>query len=174
VGCSIDRRRVRLRQALLGLLVVEIVGACAASHEAPDHATPRAASEATAAEPAAALIGQPWRLVQIMSMDDSVYRPSSPSAYVLEFDADRTIHVRADCNRGRGEWTLKPPSGLEIGALAMTRMHCGPESLHDRFLTDLDYVRSFVLRDGHLFLATMADGAILELEPMDDAPEPAR
>jgi hypothetical protein len=26
-------------------------------------------------------------------------------------------------------------------------------------------VRSYVLRDGHLFLATMADGAILEFRP---------
>jgi hypothetical protein len=48
----------------------------------------------------------------------------------------------------------------------MTRGTCPPGSLYDRFISDLDYVRSFVLEDGHLFLATMADGAILEFEPM--------
>jgi len=43
---------------------------------------------------------------------------------------------------------------------------CPPESLHDRFLSDLGYVRSFVMDGGHLFLATLADGAILEFEPV--------
>jgi para-nitrobenzyl esterase len=48
----------------------------------------------------------------------------------------------------------------------MTRAMCPPGSLYDRFISDLGYVRSFVLKDGHLFLATRTDGAILEFEPM--------
>jgi para-nitrobenzyl esterase len=43
---------------------------------------------------------------------------------------------------------------------------CPPGSLHDRFIGDLGYVRSYVLKDGHLFLATMADGSILQFEPV--------
>jgi hypothetical protein len=29
-------------------------------------------------------------------------------------------------------------------------------------------VRSYVMKDGHLFLATMADGSIIEFEPVSD------
>ena len=38
-----------------------------------------------------------------------------------------------------------------------------PWSIHDRFISDLYYARSFTLNEGLLYLATMADGSILEL-----------
>ena len=41
---------------------------------------------------------------------------------------------------------------------------CPPESLHDRIVRDWEYVRSYVIQDGHLFLALMADGGIYEYE----------
>lgn len=74
--------------------------------------------------------------------------------------------VRADCNRGQGAWSFAEPSQLQFGPLATTRVLCPPGSLYDRFVGDLGYVRSFVMKDGHLFLATLADGAILEFEPI--------
>jgi hypothetical protein len=43
---------------------------------------------------------------------------------------------------------------------------CPPESLSERYLAQFEWVRSYVMRDGHLFLATMADGAIIEFEPL--------
>ena len=102
-------------------------------------------------------------------MDDQTYVPDNPAAYLLTFRSDGTLDVRADCNRGHGTWTHQAPSGLELGPIAATRMACPPGSLHDRFLRDLGYVRSFVLRDGLLYLATMADGAILELAPIEES-----
>ncbi len=47
----------------------------------------------------------------------------------------------------------------------MTRAQCPPGSLHDRFVRDLGFIRSYTFRDGHLFLALMADGGIYEFEP---------
>jgi len=99
-------------------------------------------------------------------MDDQVFTPDEPGRYTLRFEPDGGLKLRADCNRGKGRWTLTDPSGLRLEALATTRAMCPPESLHDRFLSDLGYVRSFVMDGGHLFLATLADGAILEFEPM--------
>ena len=49
---------------------------------------------------------------------------------------------------------------------AVTRAMCPPGSLHDRVVKDMEYVRSYVMKDGHLFLSLMADGGIYELEPM--------
>jgi para-nitrobenzyl esterase len=42
---------------------------------------------------------------------------------------------------------------------------CPPGSLHDQIVREWGYIRSYVLEDGHLFLALMADGGIYELEP---------
>lgn len=43
---------------------------------------------------------------------------------------------------------------------------CPPDSLHDRMVKDWEFVRSYTLKDGHLFLALMADGGIYEFEPI--------
>jgi hypothetical protein len=55
---------------------------------------------------------------------------------------------------------------LTFGAIAATRARCQPESLSQNYLAQFDWVRSYVMRGGHLFLATMADGSIIEFEPL--------
>lgn len=111
------------------------------------------------------LAGTSWRLVNIASMDDSVYVPDEPSKYTLEFRADGAAAILADCNRGTGSWTSEAASQLQFGPLATTRALCQPASLSERYLAQFEWVRSYVLKDGRLFLATMADGAIIEFEP---------
>ncbi len=110
--------------------------------------------------------GTSWQLVQIQSMDDKTSRPDDRAKYTMAFSADGRVVMRIDCNRGSGTWKSVGPSQLEFGPLAMTRAACPPGSLHDRIVTDLAYVRSYILRDGHLYLALMADGGIYELEPL--------
>ena len=48
--------------------------------------------------------------------------------------------------------------------MAVTRAMCPPGSLHDHMIKQLPYVRSYVLKDGRLFLSLMADGGIFEFE----------
>ena len=124
------------------------------------------ASELTS-PPAAELTGAVWHLVQIMSMDDNTYEPESPDLYTLELAADGTMSLRADCNRGAGSWSSESPGQLRFGVIAATQAMCAPGSLHDRYLSQFEWVRSYVMRDGRLFLATMADGAIIEFERRD-------
>lgn len=134
------------------------------------------AAEATAntpvqestAEDGEGLGGTSWRLVQIMSMDDSTYKPDDPSMYTLTFEADGSMNVLADCNRGTGSWVSESKSQLQFGPIAATMAMCPPGSLHDRYMSQFEWVRSYTMRDGHLFLATMADGSIIEFEPADD------
>mgnify|MGYP000023552818 CR=1 FL=1 len=124
-----------------------------------------------APEPAATpdtLAGSAWQLVRIQSMDDTVQVPDERGKYTLQFGEDGTVAIRADCNRGTGGWTSEGAS-LAFGPLATTRAMCPPGSLHDAYIAQLSYVRSYVLRDGMLLLATMADGAIIEFEPLPDA-----
>jgi para-nitrobenzyl esterase len=54
---------------------------------------------------------------------------------------------------------------LEFGPLALTRAQCPPDPMTDRLVTDIPYVRSYVLKDGRLYLSLFADGGIYELEP---------
>ncbi len=115
------------------------------------------------------LAGTSWRLVQIMSMDDTTYTPDDRSRYTLMFKADGSVQIRADCNRGTGSWTSAERSALTFGRIAATRALCPPDSLHDRYLAQFPWVRSYVLQDGNLFLATMADGSIVEFEPAPPA-----
>lgn len=111
-----------------------------------------------------AVAGKTWSLVEIQSMDDSLYTPRPGHRYTLTFNADGQLAFQADCNPGFGTWEYTPPAGITIGPLAVTEMYCGDESIDNRFLTDLSYVRSYVMRDGDLYLATLADGAILKFE----------
>ncbi len=144
-------------------------------------ATPPVSASATAPAFSAAasgqresggLAGSRWRLVKIMSMDDSVEQPDDPDRYTLEFGVDRTVAIVADCNRGSGTWVYEQPSQLRFNSLPGAGDSCRPGSISQSLLAQLPWVRSFVMKDSHLFLATMADGSIIEFEPAPDA-EPA-
>jgi len=111
------------------------------------------------------LAGSSWRLVNIASMDDSVVIPDDPAKYTLELQADGTASMVADCNRGTGSWTSVSSGRIEFGRIAATMAICAPGSLSEEYLAQFQWVRSYVLEDGHLFLATMADGSIIEFEP---------
>ena len=55
---------------------------------------------------------------------------------------------------------------LEFGPMAITRAQCPPGSLHDQLVKQLPYVRSYLIKDQHLFLSLMADGGTYEFEPV--------
>jgi len=104
-----------------------------------------------------------------MSMDDTVYTPEDPSQYTLEFGTDSSMRLQSDCNRGTGSWFSKAAGQVEFGPIAATQALCPPGSLHDRYLGQFQWVRSYVIENGNLFLATMADGSIIEFESITGA-----
>ena len=116
-------------------------------------------------EQSAELAGTSWKLVRIMSMDDSVHEPGDRAGYSLSFGVDGMVALLADCNRGRGRWSSESAGQLQFGPIVATRAECGPGSLSARYLAEFEWVRSYVLRNERLFLATMADGSIIEFEP---------
>lgn len=111
------------------------------------------------------LAGTSWQLVKFEGGDGTVLTPDDRSKYTLQFDAKGAVAARIDCNRGRGTWTSSGPSQLQFGPLALTRAFCGPPSMHDQIVKQWGNVRSYVMRDGHLFLSLMADGGTYEFEP---------
>jgi heat shock protein HslJ len=116
---------------------------------------------------AISLAGTSWQLVRFEGGDGSVLTPDDGSKYTIAFGGDNVVTVRFDCNRGRGPWMSPRPSRLELGALVVTRALCPPGSLHDHILRQWGSIRAYVVRNGHLFLALMADGGIYEFRPAE-------
>lgn len=126
-------------------------------------------ADAGATSTNATLGGTSWQLVKFQGSDDQTLIPDDKAKYTIAFDANGGVSVRIDCNRGRGTWKSSGANQLEFGPLALTRALCPPGSLYDRVVKDWGFVRSYLIKDGHLFLSLMADGGIYEFEPMPTA-----
>ena len=109
--------------------------------------------------------GTSWQLVEFEGGDGTTLTPDERSKYTLAFSTDGHLTARIDCNHGLGMWTSGGANHLEFGPLALTRAACSPGSLHDQIVKQWPFMRSYVIRDGHLFIALMADGGIYEFEP---------
>lgn len=136
---------------LKSLIWVALLLVCACAQTPPQGAAER-------------LNGTSWQFVRFQGGDGKVLTPDDRAKYTIEFTAGSGVSVRFDCNRGRGGWKSAGPNQIEFGPMALTRAMCPPGSLHDHFVKQWGYVRSFVIRDGRLFLSLMADGGIYEFE----------
>jgi para-nitrobenzyl esterase len=102
------------------------------------------------------LVGPAWEWEEFLGGDDSIVTPDDPSQYTIEFAEDGSVAIQADCNRAFGTYEADGESlVIEVGGV--TQAACPPESLSDRFLQDLGFVRTHVLEGGELFLNLMAD-----------------
>jgi len=110
--------------------------------------------------------GAIWQLVKFQGGDGKVLTPAGEK-YTLEFGADGRVRARVACNRGSGSFKTDGNSRIEFGPMAVTRAMCPPGSmdLHDHILKQLSNIRSYVIKDGRLYLSLMADGGIYEFEP---------
>lgn len=151
-----------LRVGILSCAALALGAACAQGGAAPSGA----------ASANAELAGTAWRVVRFAGGDDSVVVPSDPALYTIAFAADGRVAARISCNRGHGSWSSEGASQLAFGPLALTRAMCPPDPMEQRLVRDWPYVRSYVMRDGRLYLALFADGGIYELEPVPEAQPP--
>lgn len=117
----------------------------------------------------ASLVGSAWELIAIQSMDDSqgTTRIAMPETFTVSFAADGQAQLRIDCNRGKATWKAVPAaqssSGtLEFGPLATTKMMCSPGSHSQKVVRDLPFMRSYLLKDGRLYLSLLADAGVYE------------
>lgn len=139
------------------LLLAAALGGCAAPAPETDMALP----------------GTSWELVAIQSMDDAqgTTRIAQPERFTLQFGADGRASLRLDCNRGSGRWSHTPSAAgaasgsLRLEEIATTRALCPPPRQDARVARDLGFVRSYLLKDGQLYLSLMADGGIYEWRP---------
>jgi heat shock protein HslJ len=122
------------------------------------------------------LAGTSWRLVAFQSMDDAVgtVRPDDPALYTMKLNGDGTAAMRLNCNRAMGSWSAEPSADaasgrFAFGPLAATRAICPPPSMDEQIAAQVGFIRSYLLKDGRLYLSLMADGGIYAWEPDTDA-----
>ena len=142
---------------IISLLIVFMIPACSATQNAQKDE---------------GLAGSSWHLVAFHSMDDSqgTTRADDPTKYTLTFNANGKATLRLDCNRATGSWQSTPSAdgnsgSLKFGSIASTRAFCPPPSMGEKLARDLDYVRSYLLKEGRLYLSLMADAGIYEWQP---------
>jgi heat shock protein HslJ len=69
------------------------------------------------------LVGGEWKLESMERVGASRFVPEDPTRFTVEFKADGTIGVRADCNQCGGTYTLSDGT-LNVGPLACTLIAC--------------------------------------------------
>jgi para-nitrobenzyl esterase len=112
------------------------------------------------------LNGTSWQLVKLQAADETTHVPDNKSKYTITFGRNGRVSARVDCNRASSTWKSNRPGELQFGSWSRTSAKCGPGSLHDLIVTEGANVRSYVIKDGHLFLSGMAAGGFYELEQL--------
>lgn len=69
-------------------------------------------------------------------------RAREAERYMLDFQDDGVVLVRADCNRGRASYSLPNRYQLSIGPVGLTKIGCGDDSQDRLFLGQLAKARA--------------------------------
>jgi heat shock protein HslJ len=155
----------RLPSALAATALVALAG-CAVQTEGP-------AGPGGPAVAPMSLSDTTWQLVEFESMDDAegTRRPAPDRTVTATFEADGSLALKLDCNRGASTWEQgahhATGSGLTIGPVASTRALCPEPTIGAFVARSLPDVASYMLRDGKLFLALKMDGGIFEFAPVE-------
>ena len=112
------------------------------------------------------LAGTSWKLVKVQLEDEPAIVPDDGSKYTITFGSNGQVTARVDCNRASSTWKSPRPNELQFGSWSRTSAKCGAGSLHDRIVTEGANVRSYSMKDGHLFLGGMSTGGYYELAPL--------
>ena len=110
------------------------------------------------------LVGPTWRWLRSAYGDDTVTTVVDPNRYTVQFRADGSLAIRADCNSVGGTYTQQD-SSLTIQLGPSTLVGCPADSQADTFMRDLSNVATFVMVGDNLVLNLRADAGNMYFEP---------
>lgn len=113
---------------------------------------------------ASSLEGTSWQLVSIHSVANSKFEPQTPENYLLRFRSGGRLQIEADCNQAGASWQLDG-STLSLTDLVSTRKLCPQPSLFNRYLMNLERVRSITFVNDQLVLQTSSEADRMVFEP---------
>ena len=121
----------------------------------------------TQASASPTLTTNPWQWVGFTSPVEQ-FKLDQPGNYLVTFQEDGTVAIKADCNNAGGSYTADD-SSLEIKLGPMTTAACPPDSRGDQFVKLLGSAAKYFFADGKLFIDLMADGGTMRLDPAGEA-----
>ena len=121
-----------------------------------------AAGENAVAPAPVGLVGPIWQWVQTLYNNDTKAVPPRPSDYTVQFGANGTVDVRADCNRKGGRYSGQGQQ-LVIEITHSTMAACPDDSLENQFVRDLTGGAVWFLKDGDLCLDLKDDTGTMRL-----------
>jgi len=115
--------------------------------------------------PGSILTGTAWQWAGTTTGANEVpLTVSDPAIYAVEFMTDRTFQARADCNSVSGTYRRILPgrtgtswTGLTLSPAATSLVACGPDSLSDVFVRDLEQAARYVIVNEQLTIS-LSDG----------------
>ena len=122
-----------------------------------------AAGENPVVLPATGLVGPVWQWVQTLYNNDTQAMPSRPESYTVQFGADGTVDVRADCNRKGGRYSGQDRQ-IAIEITRSTMAACPDDSLEGPFVRDLTAGVNWFLKDGDLYIDLKYDTGTMRLK----------
>ena len=93
------------------------------------------------------LQGTTWRL-KSLETESGRFVPDDPGLFTVQFEADGTVAVRAECNGCGGSYSLNGDR-LTVGPLVCTLIACGT-GRGEQFASLIDGTSSVELEDGEL------------------------
>lgn len=109
------------------------------------------------------LTGRVWELEEILFNDGKTLVAEPSENYTVEFMDDGSLAVQADCNRGRGSFTMPEPGLLSVAPIATTMAACPEGSIGNDFVQALGNANSFFFQDDRLFIEMKFDSGTLRL-----------
>ncbi len=110
------------------------------------------------------LVGPVWLWQQTLMSNDDQFGPDNPANYTVQFMADGTVAVQADCNRVGGSYTLDDSAiAIELGP--STLVACPEGSLGDPFVAQLGGAAIYFFQEGDLLLDLQFDSGTMRFSP---------
>lgn len=118
------------------------------------------------------LLGLPWQWVAFTDPASGPQEIPNPENYRVQFEADGTVLIQADCNSGSGIYSVA--GGPESGSMSiipgpMTRAFCGDDSLDGRFLQYLEAAAIWFTQDGGLYFDLKFDSGTMQFAAETEA-----
>jgi heat shock protein HslJ len=105
---------------------------------------------------AASLVGT-WQWQSTQASDGAVTNVADPTRYTINFQADNSLQIRADCNQVGGTYSVSG-SNLTLQLGPSTLAACPPDSQVDQFLAGLGQVTSYTVTGNNLDLGLQGGG----------------
>jgi heat shock protein HslJ len=93
------------------------------------------------------------------------FEVDQPENYILTFQPDGTLQIKADCNQVIAAYSASDDGTLSIQPGPATMAACPPGSRGEELVQKLGFAARYFFQDGNVFIDMMADGGTLELAP---------